>query len=59
MPAAPISNFDTYRAIDMLTNVVNASRTARPNMFEFMNATSARTSDSGEILFGVIGSNAD
>ena len=57
--AAQTSSFDTYRAMDLLTDNTETSCAARPNMQEFMNATGASTSDSSELLYGVIGSNAD
>ena len=57
--AAQTSSFDNYRAMDLLTDNMETSRAARPNMLEFMNATGASTSDSSELLYGVIGSNAD
>ena len=57
--ATQTSSFDTYRAMDLLTDNMDSSRVARPDMLEFMNATGASTSDSSELLYGVIGSNAD
>jgi len=57
--AAQTSSFDTYRAMDLLTDNVDTSRATRPNMLEFMNATGADVTDSSELLYGVVGSNAD
>ena len=57
--ATQTSSFDTYRAMDLLTDNPDSARAARPNLREFMTATGASFGDSSELLYGVIGSNDD
>ena len=57
--ATQTSDFDTYRAMDLLTDNADIARAARPGLTEFRTATGASFSDSSSLLYGVIGSNAD
>ena len=57
--SAQTSSFDTYRAMDLLTDNVDTSRSARPNVREFMDAAGASFQDAIDLLYGVIGTNVD
>jgi hypothetical protein len=57
--ASEIGGIARFRSIDLLVDTVQVSRTARPNMREFMDATGASAADASELLYGVIGSNGD
>jgi hypothetical protein len=59
MVVKPTSDFDRFLGMDLLTNDEEISRSARPNLREFMSVTGTSTADSNEMLYGVIGSNAD
>ncbi len=52
-------SFDDFMAVNLLGTNLDTSRTARPNMREFMDATGASSQDASELLYGVIGSNGD
>ena len=61
-PAAFMANavsFAQFQTSDWLVDSQSAATTARPNMKEFMDATGASASNASELLYGVIGSNAD
>ena len=54
--AAAFAQFQTQ---NWLVDSQREATAARPNMREFMDATGASAADASEILYGVIGSNAD
>ena len=54
--AAAFAQFQTQNWLALSQREATA---ARPNMKEFMDATGATASDASELLYGVIGSNAD
>ena len=54
--AAAFAQFQTQ---NWLTDRQSDAISARPNMREFMDATGVSASDASELLYGVIGSNAD
>ena len=56
---APAQSFDDYMAMNLLGTNLDTSRTARPNMREFMDATGASSQHASELLYGLIGSNGD
>lgn len=51
--------FAQFQSQNWLVDSQREATAARPNMREFMDATGATTSDASELLYGVIGSNAD
>ena len=55
--AAP--SFSELQETNWLADTQSEATRFRPNMREFMDATGASTVDASEILYGVIGSNAD
>ena len=57
--ASEVSGIEKYRSLDLVTDSLDRSRVARPNMREFMDATGANSQDASELLYGVIGSNGD
>jgi hypothetical protein len=57
LPAA--ASFPQFQTTDWLVNSQSDTTAARPNMKEFMDATGASTANASELLYGVIGSNAD
>lgn len=51
--------FAQFQTQNWLVDSQREATAARPNMKEFMDATGATASDASELLYGVIGSNAD
>lgn len=56
---AEASSFSLLRVQDWLVDTEAQARASRPNMREFMDATGLTAADASELLYGVIGSNAD
>ncbi|ARU01716.1 hypothetical protein [Yoonia vestfoldensis] len=52
-------SFAAFQAADWLVDSQSDATAARPNMKEFMDATGASAANASELLYGVIGSNAD
>lgn len=52
------TNFEQFLTRDLLTTA-NESRSWRPNLLQFMEATGTNFSDASELIYGVIGSNLD
>jgi hypothetical protein len=58
-PRAEAFSLASYRSQDWLMDTEAQSSAARPNMREFMDVTGVDSVDASELLYGVIGSNAD
>jgi hypothetical protein len=58
-PKAEPFSLASFRSQDWLTDTEAQSSAARPNMREFMDVTGVDAADASELLYGVIGSNAD
>jgi hypothetical protein len=52
-------SFTQFQTTDWLADSQSDATAARPNMKEFMDATGASAANASELLYGVIGSNAD
>jgi hypothetical protein len=52
-------SFAQFQTADWLVDSQSDATAARPNMKEFMDATGATAANASELLYGVIGSNAD
>jgi len=53
------TSFAQFQTADWLVDSQSDATAARPNMKEFMDATGATAANASELLYGVIGSNAD
>ena len=58
-PQALGSLFSSFQSQNLLVDTEAQAIAARPNMREFMDATGVDAADASELLYGVIGSNAD
>ena len=58
-PQEMVSSFSSFQSQNLLLDTEAQAITARPNMREFMDATGVDAVDASELLYGVIGSNAD
>lgn len=56
---AKAASFAAFQTADWLAASQSDATAARPNMKEFMDATGASAANASELLYGVIGSNAD
>lgn len=57
--ASTTPSFSTLQETNWIVDSQSEATRLRPNMREFMDATGASAADASEILYGVIGSNAD
>jgi hypothetical protein len=57
--ASTATSFAQFQTADWLVDSQSDATAARPNMKEFMDATGATAANASELLYGVIGSNAD